>query len=71
MKVDQQGNLYVAGPGNGVMILSSDGEHLGTIHTTQRTSNCAFGNDGYTLYITADMYLLRIRLNVKGSNYSK
>jgi gluconolactonase len=69
LTVDQQGRLYVAGPGNGVMILSPEGEHLGSLNTTQRTSNCAFGEDGATLYITSDMYLLRIRLNVKGVGF--
>ena len=33
------------------------------------TSNCAFGDDGSTLYITADMYLLRIRLTTKGTGF--
>ena len=66
LTVDQQGRLYVAGPGKGVMILSPDGEHLGSLNTTQRTSNCTFGDDGSTLYITSDMYLLRVRLSVKG-----
>ena len=66
LTVDQQGHLYVAGPGKGVMILSPDGEHLGSLNTTQRTSNCTFGDDGSTLYITSDMYLLRVRLSVKG-----
>jgi gluconolactonase len=69
LAVDQQGNVYVAGPDNGVLIISPDGELLGSLNTTQRTSNCAFGDDGYTLYITSDMHLLRIRLNVKGVGF--
>lgn len=69
MAVDQQGNVYITGPENGVLIVSPDGEHLGSLRTTQRTSNCTFGDDGSTLYITADMYLLRIRLNVKGVGF--
>ena len=69
MAVDQQGNLYIAGPQNGVLIVSPDGEHMGSIVTTQSTSNCAFGDDGSTLYITADMYLLRIRLTAKGVGF--
>ena len=59
----------MAGPDNGVLIISPEGEHLGSISTTQRTSNSVFGDDGSTLYITADMYLLRIRLNVKGAGF--
>ena len=69
LAVDQQGRLYVAGPGKGVMILSPDGKHLGSLSTTQLTSNCTFGDDGSTLYITSDMYLLRVRLNVMGIGF--
>jgi gluconolactonase len=69
MTVDERGNLYVAGPQNGVLVISPEGEHLGTLHTTQRTSNCTFGDDGRTLYITADMHLVRVRLSVKGVGF--
>lgn len=65
LKVDASGNLYATGPG-GVMIFSPDGKHLGTIETGEATSNCAFGDDGSVLYITADMYLCRIKLSTKG-----
>jgi gluconolactonase len=68
MAIDQKGNLYQTGPG-GVLVISPEGKHLGTILTTQSTSNCTFGDDGSTLYITADMYLLRIRLKVKGAGF--
>ena len=68
LKIDASGNLFATGPG-GVLIFSPDGTHLGTINTTQATANCAFGDDGSTLYITADMYLLRIRLNTKGNGF--
>lgn len=61
LKVDAAGNLFATGPG-GVLVFSADGTHLGTIQTTQATSNCAIGNDGSVLYMTADMYLLRISL---------
>ncbi len=65
LKIDVSGNLYATGPG-GVSIFSPDGKHLGTIETGEATSNCAFGDDGSTLYITADMYLCRIKLSTKG-----
>lgn len=61
MKVDDDGNLYASGPG-GVWIFSADGEHLGTIHTGQATANCAFNKDKSVLYLTADMYLMRVVL---------
>lgn len=65
LKIDVQGNLFATGPG-GVLVISPEGRHLGTLMTGQATSNCAFGDDGSTLYITADMYLMRIRLSTRG-----
>ncbi len=61
LKVDRAGNLFATGPG-GVLVLSPDGRHLGTILTTQATPNCAFDRDESALYMTADGYLLRVRL---------
>ena len=68
MKVDAAGNLFATGPG-GVLVLSAAGKHQGTILTGQATGNCAFGDDGRTLYITADMYLMRVRLRTKGLGF--
>jgi len=65
LKVDRQGNLFATGPG-GVLVFNAQGKHLGTLLTGQATSNCAFGDDGKTLYITADMHLVRVRLNTTG-----
>ncbi len=59
LKVHPSGILFATGPG-GVWIFSPEGNHLGTIETGQATSNCAFGNDNRYLYITADMYLMRV-----------
>ena len=68
LKVDQKGNLWATGPG-GVLILSPKGKHLGTIDTGEATANCAFGDDGSRLYITADMYLCRIQTAAKGLGF--
>ncbi len=68
LRVDQDSNLFATGPG-GVLVLNSRGTHLGTIRTGQRTANCAFGDDGSTLYITANDRLLRIRLTTKGHGF--
>lgn len=65
MKVDENGNLFATGPG-GVLVLTPDGTHLGTIQTGEATGNCAWGDDGSSLYIMADMYLARIRLSTRG-----
>jgi gluconolactonase len=61
LKVDKAGNIYATGPG-GVLVFSADGKLLGRIHTGQANSNCALNKDGSELYITADSYLLRVRL---------
>jgi gluconolactonase len=66
MKVDTAGNLYATGPG-GVLVISPQGKHLGTILIPEIASNCAWGDaDGKTLYVTARTGLYRIRLNVAG-----
>ncbi|MEA3344719.1 MAG: SMP-30/gluconolactonase/LRE family protein [Chloroflexota bacterium] len=64
MKLDSEGNLYVAGPG-GTWILDPDGNHLGTFVTPEQPSNLAFGDaDRRTLYITArtSLYLVQTKL---------
>jgi gluconolactonase len=68
MKVDREGNLFATGPG-GVVVLSPDATHLGTIDTGEATANCGWGEDGSTLFVTADMYLCRIRLTTRGAGF--
>ncbi|MEX2112288.1 MAG: SMP-30/gluconolactonase/LRE family protein [Pirellulales bacterium] len=68
MKVDAAGNLFATGPG-GVHVFAPDGALLGTFATGEATANCAFGDDGQTLYITADMYLVRVPLLTKGLGF--
>jgi gluconolactonase len=68
LTVDREGNLFASGPG-GVLVISPDGRHLGTIRTGQATSNVTFGDDGSSLYITADMNLMRIRLTTGGIGF--
>ena len=68
LKIDTEGNLWATGPG-GVLVLSPEGKHLGTIVTGQATSNCAFGDDGRTLYMTADDYLMRVKVKAKGMGF--
>jgi gluconolactonase len=68
MKIDAQGHLFATGPG-GVLIFDKTGKHLGTLATGEATSNCAFGENGSTLFITADMYVLRLPLKVKGATF--
>lgn len=63
LKVDNAGNLFATGPG-GVLIFSSQGEHLGTINTGQATANCAFNSDKSVLFMTAHSYILRLKLKI-------
>lgn len=65
LSVDTQGNLWASGPG-GIWIFSKEAKLLGRINTGERTSNCAFGEDGTTLFVTADSYLCRIATKAKG-----
>jgi len=60
-KVDKNGNVYATGPG-GVYIFNSEGKKLGIIKFEESTSNCALSPDEKTLYITNDMYLVRVKL---------
>ncbi len=66
MKIDAKGNLFAGGPG-GINVIAPDGKLLGRIDTKQRTANCAWGDDGSTLYIAADHYLCRIRTTTHGA----
>lgn len=64
LKVDKQGNIFASGPG-GIWIFNGSGKVLGKIKTGQATSNCAFGDRGNTLFITADMFVMKIALLVR------
>ena len=66
MKVDQQGNLFVSGPG-GLWVISAEGKHLGTIIAPMHAHNLAWGDeDGKTLYLCARSGLYRMRLKIAG-----
>ena len=68
LKVDRDGNLFATGPG-GVHIFAPDGTLLGTIATGQPTANCGWGGDGSDLYITANMFLGRVKTTTKGKGF--
>lgn len=65
MKVDERGNVYATGPG-GIWVLAPDGTHLGTLQLPETPANCAWGDDGRSLYITAETSVYRIKLSVGG-----
>lgn len=68
IKVDRQGNLYVSGPG-GLWIISSEAKHLGTIIAPKHPHNLAWGDDGKTLYMTAQGSLYRMPLKIAGARF--
>jgi gluconolactonase len=61
LKVNDQGIIFCTAPG-GVWVFTPQGEHLGTIHCVEFASNVALDADQTTLYITADMLVLRVKL---------
>lgn len=66
MKIDSYGNVFCTGAG-GVWVFDPEGNHLGTILTPEKPSNCAWGDDDWkSLYITARTSIYKIRLNISG-----
>ena len=65
VKVDRLGNLYVSGPG-GLWVISPEAKHLGTIIAPKHPHNLTWGDDGKTLYMTAQGSLYRMPLKVAG-----
>ena len=61
MAMSPKGHLFATAPG-GVLVFASDGRRLGRIRTGAAVANCAFGDDGRTLYMASDHMLARVRL---------
>ena len=61
LKIHKNGWIFATGP-EGVLIFTPEGKHLGSIYTGSKTANCAFNTNYSELYITADNYLLRVKL---------
>ena len=62
LKIDKQGNVFATGPG-GVWIFNSAGKLIGKIKVNGvPVSNCSFTADEKTVYLTADNYVLRVKL---------
>ena len=62
LKVHSSGTIFATGPG-GVLVISSEGKHLGTIRPGKATANCAFDAAEDYLYLTSTDVLARIKLN--------
>ena len=68
LKADEQGNLWVTGPG-GVLVVRADGTLLGRILPGHTTANCGWGDDGTTLYLTVNDKLARVKTTTKGLGF--
>lgn len=60
-RIDQKGNIFASGPG-GVWIFNKEGKVIGKIKIPEATANCALTPDEKTLFLTSDMYLIRVKL---------
>ena len=63
--LDTEGRLYATGPG-GVLVITPRGELIGIIETGTAIANCAFGEDGHTLFLASNHTLARVRLKTTG-----
>lgn len=63
MKVMSRGHVFASGPG-GIYVIDRSDEPLGLISTGQSAANCAFGEDGRTLFITSSDKVFRLRLKM-------
>lgn len=61
LKVDRKGNIFATGPG-GVYIFNTAGKLLGRLLIPEACSNVALAEEGKVLFITADMYVLKVPL---------
>ena len=68
LKVDVHGNVWAAAP-RGVYVFAPDGALLGWIETGVATGNCAFGEDGSTLFVAANHSIGRIRTTTRGQGF--
>jgi gluconolactonase len=64
MKCDEQGNIWVTGPG-GVWVISPEGEHLGAVKVPENTGNLTWGGpDWKSLFIPSSTSLYRVTTKV-------
>lgn len=68
MKVDRAGNVWSSGPG-GILVISPRGKLLGRIRPGMLTANCAWGDDGGTLYLASNHAVLRVRTKTRGAGW--
>ncbi|MET0654817.1 MAG: SMP-30/gluconolactonase/LRE family protein [Pseudoxanthomonas sp.] len=70
MAVAADGRLFASAPG-GIVVFDPDGKRLGRIETGVAVSNCAFGDDGHTLYMSSHTFVARVRVKAIGLGFSR
>jgi gluconolactonase len=70
MKVDREGNIFAVGPG-GVYLFAPDATLLGWIDFGGNVGNVAWGEEGSTLFITANATVYRMRLATSGAGWGQ
>jgi len=68
MAVSQDGHLFATAP-TGILVMDATGKRLGRIETGAAISNCAFGDDGKTLYLTSHTLVARLRVKASGLGF--
>lgn len=68
MAVAQGGEIFATAPG-GILVMDATGKRLGRIGTGMAISNCTFGDDGRTLYLTSHTMLARLRVRSVGLGF--
>jgi gluconolactonase len=65
MKCDERGNIWITGPGPGVLVFGPDGEHLGTVEIPENVGNMTWGGpDWKTMYVCASTSLYRFQTKI-------
>jgi gluconolactonase len=65
MAMSADGHLFASAPG-GILVFDDAGKRLGRIETGVAVSNCAFGDDGRTLYMTSHSFVARVATRATG-----
>lgn len=68
LKVDAKGNIFATAV-NGIYVFAPDFTFLGRIVTNDKTANCAWGDDGSTLYLCTNDKITRVKTTTKGPGW--
>jgi gluconolactonase len=65
LKIDQEGNVYVTNS-MGMWTYAADGTFRGLLAVPEVPANCAWGEDGKTLFMTARTSVYKVRMKIAG-----